>query len=167
MRGYVVLGGSRHGRREGDSPPIAQMRPMATQISTDRGRYRCVSVSVGDAISAISGQECRGGDSPQMAQMRRKRRHGYPRIGEGIGVKQAGVSRLWPRGGADAPPAEPDAPPQNPTPTQHRVRRGKPRGSARRRAGFCLTRHWPIQSAKRPNGAMQSEIANKKSDLIT
>ena len=46
-----------HGRREGDSPPIAQMRPMATQISTDRGRYRCVSVSVGDAISAISGQD--------------------------------------------------------------------------------------------------------------
>ena len=49
----------------------------------------------------------RGGDSPPIAQMRRKRRHGYPRIGEGIGVKQAGVSRLWPRGGADAPPQNP------------------------------------------------------------
>ena len=44
-----------HGRREGDSPSIAQMRPMATQISTDRGRYRCVSVSAEDGISVISG----------------------------------------------------------------------------------------------------------------
>ena len=50
-----------------------------------------------------------GGDSAPIAQMRRKRRHGYPQIVEDIGVKQAGVSRLWPRGGADAPPAEPDA----------------------------------------------------------
>ncbi len=51
-----------------------------------RGRYRCVSVSVGDGISAISGQECRGGDSPPIAQMRRKRRHRYPQIGEDIVV---------------------------------------------------------------------------------
>lgn len=46
-----------YGRREGDSPPIAQMRPMATQISTDRGRYRCVSVFAEDGIRFISGPE--------------------------------------------------------------------------------------------------------------
>ena len=30
-------------------------------------------------------QKRRGGDLPQITQMRRRRRHGYPRIGEDIG----------------------------------------------------------------------------------